>query len=277
MTRLNLQSAYQIFQQATGFLVLCAAELEFYLIPVSQPVSIDDFSAVLAELCRELPVKVSPLTKERGLHQYELHTIPTDLPLALAEAMLLLRDQFIPEAARLCGVTAVMSPLPFSDQPGNGMHIHISLWDKEGKAVFAKDSGEEESLMMRYAIGGLLTALPSSVAAFVPTEDSRKRIRHGGAEVPTMVSWGGNNRSVALRIPESTGIPEMRHIEHRVPGMDADPYEVFCAILDGIREGIVGKIVPPCPKIWGNADDAQYTKAPYHLKPILHFMNAKTP
>ena len=53
---------------------------------------------------------------------------------------------------------------------------------------------------------------------------------------------GRNNRSVAIRVP--AGNPANRHVEHRTPGVDANPYLVATGVLAGIYEGIRDKLVP---------------------------------
>jgi len=99
---------------------------------------------------------------------------------------------------------------------------------------------------------------------FAPNADSYKRftaVYHAENETydnaPTKICWGGNNRTVAIRVPESTADPQNRHIEHRVPGVDADPFAVIAAILAGAHYGIVNSINPG-EKIYGNAYEPQY-------------------
>lgn len=53
---------------------------------------------------------------------------------------------------------------------------------------------------------------------------------------------GGNNRTTAIRIPTSTIDSQTRHIEHRIPGADSDPYLVISAILAGVHYGLKNKI-----------------------------------
>ncbi|SHF86524.1 Glutamine synthetase, catalytic domain, partial [Pseudosulfitobacter pseudonitzschiae] len=59
---------------------------------------------------------------------------------------------------------------------------------------------------------------------------------------PTAATWGRNNRSVAIRVP--AGNPANRHIEHRTPGVDANPYLVAAGVLAGMYEGIRDKLQP---------------------------------
>ena len=59
--------------------------------------------------------------------------------------------------------------------------------------------------------------------------------------------WGGDNRTVPLRIPG--GDESSARIEHRVAGADANPYLVVAAVLAGIHHGITNKIAPQEPVV----------------------------
>ena len=146
--------------------------------------------------------------------------------------------------------------MSFDSGYGNSLHIHISLLDKEGKNIFVKN-GEEESKFMKYAIGGLLEKMPEYMQVFAPYENCYERLKKG-KDAPSTVSWGGNNRTVALRLPAATTEPENRRIEHRVAAADSDPYSVISAILEGISYGISNRILPKSEKIYGDASLKMY-------------------
>jgi glutamine synthetase len=72
---------------------------------------------------------------------------------------------------------------------------------------------------------------------------------------PTHISYGGNNRSVLVRIPNS--IP--RRLEHRLAAASADPSEVIYAILFSILKGLrTPSKIKTLEKTYGNAYDKQY-------------------
>jgi glutamine synthetase len=241
-----LSGALIDFLESTGFSLKFAIELEFYL---DDSVDREALQRALMHKASAFDIGLGLLKEERGAGQYEIHTLPTSSPTALAQAVGVLRETIAQHGGNV-------EAKPFADQPGNGMHIHVSLWDAEDRPLCAK-TGDEESPVMRYAIAGLLSRMRQSMHIFVPTEASRKRF-DGSHDVPSTLSWGGNNRTVALRIPESSADPASRHIEHRVPGMDADPYRALTEVILGIQQGLVAGQEPATPKIWGNASDAQY-------------------
>ncbi len=102
---------------------------------------------------------------------------------------------------------------------------------------------------LKYAIGGLLTALPESMKIFAPNAESYARFAPGG-NAPTTISWGANNRTVAVRLPDAPH--DKKRIEHRVAGADADPHAVIAAILEGIHDGLT-RHLDPGPQTYGDA------------------------
>ena len=71
---------------------------------------------------------------------------------------------------------------------------------------------------------------------------------------PNIISWGYENRTVALRVPG--GENKSKRIEHRVAGSDVNPYLLLSAIILGIEKGINEKILPSSPED-GNAYNSE--------------------
>ena len=68
----------------------------------------------------------------------------------------------------------------------------------------------------------------ASMPFFAPSVNSYRRlVVHSDA--PTNTHWGYDNRTTALRVPDST--PTSKRIENRVPGADANPYLAIAASL----------------------------------------------
>ena len=74
---------------------------------------------------------------------------------------------------------------------------------------------------------------------FAPHANSWRRFV-SESYAPVSPTWGINNRSVALRIPDSEAVA--RRIEHRVAGVDANPLLVasvfIAAIIEGLEQGL---------------------------------------
>ena len=72
---------------------------------------------------------------------------------------------------------------------------------------------------------------------------------------PINISWGGNNRTTAIRVPDSK--PEFRRIELRVPSANASLEKVIAFILIGALHGLKNENLY-YERIYGNAFDEQY-------------------
>lgn len=247
-----------------------AAELEWYARPADtdgpaspDPAVITDATRDAADLCG---LTLESLEPERGPGQWEFSLPPTPQPAALAESLQLLRGALETTFAAQ-RLVADFRAKPYPDTYGSALHIHLHLEDDTGRNVFWKD-GDTLSDPLAHALAGLLATMEASLPVFAPTPESRTRFVPGW-HAPVNASWGGNNRTVALRLPDHTGhlsgadtlartLPSRaRRIEHRVAGADADPAAVIDAILQGIHYGLQHRLMPPAP-IHGDAAHPQY-------------------
>ncbi len=134
--------------------------------------------------------------------------------------------------------------------PGCSGHIHQSLWDEKGNNLF-HDTGESKTIsqILKYYIAGQLHCLPYILPLIAPTTNSYKRYVEGSWS-PTSVSWGIENRTVALRVINQS--KESMRVEHRVPGADANPYLSMAAALASGLYGIKHKLEIPVSSTSGN-------------------------
>ncbi len=147
--------------------------------------------------------------------------------------------------AAACGREATFMAKPFADRAGSGLHLHVSVNDKDGNNIFASEDAAG-SPTLRHAVGGLKASLADGMAIFAPNANSYRRFR-ANSYAPVAPTWGVNNRTVSLRVP--AGPAGGRHIEHRVAGADANPYLALAALLAGVHHGISGKIDPGPPVV----------------------------
>jgi glutamine synthetase len=206
----------------------------------------EEFFELVDRWCavQELPVKGAMC--EFAPCQFEINLGHVDdMVLAVDHGFMFKRC--VKAAARATGSRATFMAKPFEGLSGSGLHIHLSLVDREGRNVFGEtETGET---VMRQAIAGLQETMAESMLVFAPNANSYRRLRPL-SYAPTAPTWGENNRTVALRIPP--GPPKARRIEHRVAGSDANPYLVMAAILAGMLHGLEGRL-EPTPPITGNA------------------------
>ena len=107
------------------------------------------------------------------------------------------------------GLRATFMPKPFLNLTGNGCHAHVSLWNTAGKNVFEDAHGEMGLSKEAYHfIGGVLHSADALTAITNPTVNSYKRINaprttSGATWSPNTVTYGGNNRTHMIRIPDA--------------------------------------------------------------------------
>ena len=187
-------------------------------------------------------VPVEEVKVEGGPGQVEINLAPTPVLEACDHAARLKLSLKELLAAR--GLMASFLARPPDAPVGSSSHLHVSLWDGGVPAFWDGDAPDRMSDVMRGAIGGLMETMLPLAALFCPTVNSGRRLRDWSA-APTTVSWGYENKSVAVRTV--TRSPEAIRLEHRLAGADANPYLLAAAMLAGMRHGIERKIDPPAP------------------------------
>jgi len=195
----------------------------------------------------EQGLPIDTIIKEAAPGQFEVNLQHRADPMACADDAVLLR-RLITECANKYGLRATFMAKPFLEWPGNGMHVHASLLNKEGVNIFSLKDGDKK---LRYAINGLLETMQESLLFFIPGFNGYRRLQPG-SYAPTRIAWGINNRSVAVRVPASE--KAANRLEHRLSGADANPYFVLAAVLGGMLKGLNDQKNPPKPII-GNAYD----------------------
>jgi glutamine synthetase type III len=140
---------------------------------------------------------------------------------------------------------ATFMPKPFMHLTGNGCHAHVSLWDRTGQTnLFHDPEGELGLSTLAYNfLGGILTHAEPLTALFTPTVNSFKRINaaptvSGATWSPSAISYGANNRTHMVRIPEAG------RFELRLMDGAANPYLLQAGVLAGGLDGITHRLDP---------------------------------
>ncbi|MXZ81968.1 MAG: glutamine synthetase [Gammaproteobacteria bacterium] len=228
---------------------------------------IEEFGLYLDEVvsvCAGQDIRINAISKEYSPSQFELNLHHTDDPLDATDRYVMFRRS-VQGIARKHGMRATFMAKPFPDNSGSGLHLHISLLDRNGNNVFSADGpyGQIDSISdtMRYSLGGLSETMADSMGIFAPNINSYRRFQPD-IYVPVTADWGFENRSVAMRVPKSKA--EARRIEHRVAGADANPYLLLATVLAGIHHGISRKIEPGAPAT-GNAGADMDASIPFGI------------
>ncbi len=301
-SRYVLQRVLERFREINLTPVI-ALELEFYLLdnkdplaPVPRPARIagtslaqnaaqlhsldelhelDAFLADVEDACRAQDVPMGKIMSEGSPGQCEinLHHV-ADAEKACDHALLLRR--LVRAIALNHGMAATFMAKPFTDLDGNGMHVHFSLLDADGRNVFAgKPPAEKPAAYapaLRHAIGGLLAAMPETRALLAPNANSYRRLGPSSF-VSAARTWGNNHRQVAIRIPPSDDANV--RLEYRPAGADCNPYLVLAAILAAAHHGITQGIEPPAMVREGQVIDHDGENAIFWEGALARFRTAQ--
>lgn len=142
----------------------------------------------------------------------------------------------VKEIAYKHGIMATFMAKISEQLPGCGGHVHQSLWDKGGKTNLFFDAKDKRKMseVFRSYIAGQLFCLPHILPLYAPTINSYKRLVEG-AWAPTTLTWGMDNRTVALRVLCSGS--KSARLETRVVGSDVNPY---LAMAGALASGLYG-------------------------------------
>jgi glutamine synthetase len=254
-----------------GLTIVMAAELEFYLLeakadsptprvprvpgigrpqPGPQVYNPDDLWEIeaflndLNDVCEAQNIPSGTTTSEFAPGQFEINLDHIDDPVLACDHAVLLK-RAIKAVARQHGYVACFMAKPFAEDSGSGMHVHMSLVDKQGRNYFSQ--GKEKmalppySARFRHAVGGLVKTMAEGTAIFAPNANSYRRLRPENF-APVEPNWGANHRNVAIRVPVAD--EKNLRFEHRVSGADANPYLVTAAILAGVHYGLKNRCDP---------------------------------
>jgi len=203
----------------------------------------------LFEQLKKFGVPLEGLHTETGPGTYEAAIVYADV-LEAADRAILFKTA-VKEIAYKHGILATFMAKINENLPGCGGHVHQSLWDKAGKKNLfynEKDKTRLSELAKSY-IAGQLHCLPHILPLYAPTINSYKRLVEG-AWAPTTLTWGIDNRTVALRaLPHSS---KSCRLETRVIGSDVNPYLAMAGCLASGLYGIKNKLKLKQPASTGN-------------------------
>lgn len=256
-----LKRAIADLYEQTGLTVVSSFEHEFMLlgepeIPVNTPFSLQAFlqqeelgGKLLAAL-DDAGLAPEMWLPEFGRNQFEVTVEPARALIAADRAVYL--REIAKHVARACGKDITFSPIIEENGGGNGVHVHLSLRDSEGRFVtydetkpsFLSDvAGSFAAGILRYAeaFQAFAASSPISYERLAP-----HRWSAGG------VFLGEKNREALLRICPLFNTPGANHqkqfnLEYRAADVTANPYLLLgCLIragLAGVLEGLPTPVI----------------------------------
>ena len=193
-------------------------------------------------------IEAETIISEYAPGQFEL-TLKHQSNLLKAADDIIRLKRIVRAQARSHGITACFMAKPIENVSGSGMHFHISMYDRKGNNLFLDKIKNKPNQNLLNSLGGLTQTMGERMLVFAPHANSWRRLVLG-SYAPVTPNWGMDNRSVAFRIPSSSA--KNRRIEHRVSGVDANPYLVALTVLSAMRLGMKNKTKPP-EQTTGNA------------------------
>ena len=194
----------------------------------------------LAAICAPLKIDLAKMHEEIGAGFMEC-CIGAGQGLEPADQMVLLKN-FLRALALRQGRSVTFMPRWSEAADSQSIHLHLSLTDKAGRAVF-HDASQPHAISQtfRHFLGGLQTYIGEMTLIFQPTVNSYRRFAPG-TFAPPGLTWGYENRTTCFRIVGHDA--GSLRVENRLPGADTNPYLTVAATLAAGVAGIVEKIEP---------------------------------
>lgn len=195
------------------------------------------------DMLAAMGVGVDQFGAEYGPGQYEGSTHHAD-PLTAVDNYLTYKE-VVKVLAREAGYTVTFMPKPFTHLPGNGLHVHLSLWNLDGSEDLSVGKTDEAPLSTvgGHFAAGLLAHAEALTGLGAPIVNSYKRLQPA-SWAPAHICWGVGNRAALVRIP---GMGRRRHIEFRPGDNSANPYLYLTGILAAGLDGLQRELPLPAP------------------------------
>ncbi|MFP3017458.1 MAG: palindromic element RPE1 domain-containing protein [Candidatus Tisiphia sp.] len=276
-----LQKIIKKFQTDYSLIACIGVEIEFYLSKNIDPLELQTLLGIAVK-------------KEKGANQFEVDLPPSTNIIEYIEKISSTKSKIQIIAEKLRG-NVNFSAKPFASDYGSSMHFHVNFIFPNNlencilnikslsKLAYAEEfKGATEPRPAAYLnvceeqSTRSTNKLPAEVEfqkrfidlmgqsichymldtflIFMPNEDDYLRLDKNFM-APTNVSFGNNNRTVALRIPDLSP----KRLEHRIANPLTDPYLAIFTILNSIFLGLkFPDKINNINKIYGNAFDQQY-------------------
>lgn len=192
---------------------------------------------------------------EYGADQYEITVAATD-PLRAADRAILVRT-LVRDVASAHGLRATFVPLRSTDAVGNGVHVHLSLWDPDGRPRTIASDGSLTQEAGAFA-AGILAHAAALVAWTAPSPISGLRLGpHRWSAAAGFL--GRQNREAMLRLAPAPTLggadpAAAANLEYRACDATANPWLVLAALIRAGLAGLDGGATVP-PLIEGELGD----------------------
>ncbi|NOY57278.1 MAG: glutamine synthetase [Actinobacteria bacterium] len=184
----------------------------------------------------QLGIPVESSHHEVAPSQHEIDLRYTDA-LTMADNVMTYRLA-VKEVAIEHGIYATFMPKPLANHDGNGMHVHLSLFEGDRNAFYEAGSDLGLSKVAQSFIAGLIKHGPEITGVTNQWVNSYKRLV-SGFDAPLYLTWARNNQSALVRVPSvKAGKQASTRVEYRAPDAACNPYMAFSVLLAAGLTGI---------------------------------------
>lgn len=262
--------------------VKIGCELEFFLLDKNNNKIFDN--KIIDNFCNLVGSK-----REQGEGQIEIVTNFTANLLNLASEIEDIKNK-INYFANKINCYACFESKPFFDDCGSSLQFNISIHDEKNYNIFNDD-------LIDNCASGLLDSSHFMMLILAPKSqdysrfdlDLNRQLFHlKKYTAPVNLSFGGDNRSCAVRICKSSYSPNHKRLEYRIASANADIYLSLSVILIALAFGLAQKKsnyaiiygnafddIYQLEKILKNIDEAQnyfYKRDNFIVKKMLEFL-----
>lgn len=258
-----LASAIDDLERRFGLRLRVTFEQEFGLTGLAggAPFSVEalraaePFGSALVETLHENGLEPETWLPEYGANQFEITLAPAD-PLTAADRAILLRA-LVRDMATAHGLRATFAPLVAPGAVGNGVHVHLSLWDTaRGGLTLDGASGRLTTEAGRF-VAGILGHAPAVVAWTAPSVISP--LRFGPHHWSSAAAFlGRQNREAMIRVCPVPTLADARpkdaaNLEFRACDATANPWLVMATLIRAGLDGLERKL-PAAPIVEGDLE-----------------------
>ena len=272
-----------------GLHVKCGHELEFFLLRRTpegrfQPYAdvpglvyrldprVDPEGVVRAmeDGVRGLGVNVVCANQEYDPSQWEINCKYDEALKAADDAHLL--KLAVKEIASMHGLTATFMGRCIEGGGTSGYHLHVSLWDDEGRNLMDDQSHPNGiSVLAGAFVAGQLAHGRGMTAVMAPTVNAYKRFR-ARELAPYSIDWGLDNRSTYVRVPAERG--RTTRVECRGADGSANPYLAAAVAVFAGLDGIERELDPGPPTTRAYDASGERETIPFSLEEALDALEA---
>ena len=203
-----------------------------------------DFTLELVQALEKQDIRIELCHPELSPGQHEV-SVGHRRALRAADDQLRVRETVRAVAARH-GLVASFAPKPLAEYVGNGAHIHLSLWDQDGRNVFYDPQAAAGlSTTGRAFLAGVLRHLPGLTALTAASANSYRRLEPHSLSGAYAI-YGYDNREAAIRVPSPSWSDAERttRLEFKTADASANPYLALGALLAAGLEGLSLELEP---------------------------------